>query len=231
VVTAPSESLGTTAVTLAGPVSFNLTPNTPQGLFTDTASVVINNGATVSGTAMSFGTLNNVLAQGDAGNVSFNLSKVITDSTDTGPIPLPYWQVLLKDPNSANTILIHGSGATGLGVNALTSTGAVLGTLTSGGVFDTSTMTWSQLANLVSDGTAIGTWNVVSLGIGEEGQTTVGANQVAAQINSLTVGTTSAVAAVPEASTWAMLVLGFAGLGLLSYRRTHRNGGLNLRFA
>ena len=48
---------------------------------------------------------------------------------------------------------------------------------------------------------------------------------------SLTVGTTSAVAAVPEASTWAMLVLGFAGLGLLSYRRTHRNGGLNLRFA
>lgn len=155
---------------------------------------------------------------------------MISDSTDTGPLPLPYWQVLLKDPNnSANTILIHGSGATGTGVNGLTSSGTVLGTLTSGGVFDTSTMTWAQLAGLVSDGTALGNWNIVSLGIGEEGQTTQGANQVVAQITSMTVGTTPAVAAVPEASTWAMLVLGFAGLGLLSYRRTHRNGGLNLR--
>jgi hypothetical protein len=214
------ESLGTTAVTLAGPVSFNLTPNTPQGLFTDTASVVINNGATVNGTVMSFGTLSNLLAQGDAGNLSFNVSRVISDSTDTAPNPLPYWQVVLKDPNnSANTIMIHGSGATGLGANALLSSGTVLGTLTSGGVFNTSTTTWSQLASLVSDGTALGNWNIVSVGIGEEGQTTVGANQVAAQIDSLTVGTTSAVAAVPEASTWAMLVLGFAGLGLLSYRR------------
>jgi len=225
------ESVGTTAVTLAGPVWFNVSPNTSQGLFTDTASVVINNGRTVSGTVMSFGTLNNLLTQGDAGNVSFNVSKVTSDSTDTEPNPLPYWQVVIKDPNSANTILIHGSGALGTGANALTSSGTVLGTLTSTGVFNTNTMTWTQLANVVSDGTALGNWNIVSVGIGEEGQTTVGANQVSATINSLTVGTTSAVAAVPEASTWAMLVLGFAGLGLVSYRRTRRNGGLNLRFA
>ena len=36
---------------------------------------------------------------------------------------------------------------------------------------------------------------------------------------------------VPEPTTWAMMVLGFAGVGLLGYRRTRRNGGLNLRFA
>src|SRR5262249_58229326 len=108
------ESVGTTAVTLAGPVWFNVSPNTSQGLFTDTASVVINSGRTVSGTVMSFGTLNNLLAQGDAGNLSFNVSNVHSDSTDT-TIPLPYWQVVLKDPNnSANTITIHGSGAAGL---------------------------------------------------------------------------------------------------------------------
>jgi hypothetical protein len=39
------------------------------------------------------------------------------------------------------------------------------------------------------------------------------------------------VQGVPEPSTWAMMVAGFAGLGILSYRRTRRNGGLNFRFA
>jgi hypothetical protein len=41
----------------------------------------------------------------------------------------------------------------------------------------------------------------------------------------------TAVAAVPEASTWAMMVLGFGGLGLLGYRRSRRNGGLSFRLA
>lgn len=32
-----------------------------------------------------------------------------------------------------------------------------------------------------------------------------------------------AVATVPEPSTWAMLILGFAGLGLVSYRRASKS--------
>ena len=40
-----------------------------------------------------------------------------------------------------------------------------------------------------------------------------------------TVGT---VSAVPEPSTWAMLLLGFAGMGFMAYRR--RNQGAALRF-
>jgi hypothetical protein len=32
-----------------------------------------------------------------------------------------------------------------------------------------------------------------------------------------------AVSAVPESSTWAMMLLGFAGLGLMAYRRTSRS--------
>jgi PEP-CTERM motif len=48
---------------------------------------------------------------------------------------------------------------------------------------------------------------------------------------SVTVSDTSSVAAVPEPSTWAMMVLGFGGLGFLSYRRTQRKGGVNFRFA
>jgi len=43
--------------------------------------------------------------------------------------------------------------------------------------------------------------------------------------------TDDVTSAVPEASTWAMMMLGFAGLGLVSYRRTRRNGGLNVRLA
>jgi hypothetical protein len=31
--------------------------------------------------------------------------------------------------------------------------------------------------------------------------------------------TVSAVVAVPEPSTWAMLILGFCGIGLMAYRR------------
>jgi hypothetical protein len=54
------------------------------------------------------------------------------------------------------------------------------------------------------------------------------------QINLTTNGVTvdvQSVAAVPEPSTWAMMVLGFAGLGFLSYRRGRRNGGLQFRVA
>jgi hypothetical protein len=42
-------------------------------------------------------------------------------------------------------------------------------------------------------------------------------------INAITPATgTIAVTAVPEASTWAMMLLGFAGVGLLAYRRNNR---------
>ena len=44
----------------------------------------------------------------------------------------------------------------------------------------------------------------------------------------LRVDGVGSVAAVPEASTWAMIILGFAGVGFLSYRRKSRPA---LRFA
>jgi hypothetical protein len=52
-----------------------------------------------------------------------------------------------------------------------------------------------------------------------------------ATFSNISLTDSPAVQAVPEPSTWAMMVLGFAGVGLLSYRRTRRNGGLNLRLA
>jgi hypothetical protein len=43
----------------------------------------------------------------------------------------------------------------------------------------------------------------------------------------ITVTVDGVIAAVPEPSTWAMLLIGFAGIGLLSYRR-HQSSALSL---
>ncbi len=40
----------------------------------------------------------------------------------------------------------------------------------------------------------------------------------------------SVQAAVPELSTWAMMILGFAGVGLIALRRRRESGGVNFRF-
>jgi hypothetical protein len=39
------------------------------------------------------------------------------------------------------------------------------------------------------------------------------------------------VAAVPEPSTWAMMILGFAGVGFMAYRRSRKDQGLALAAA
>jgi hypothetical protein len=50
----------------------------------------------------------------------------------------------------------------------------------------------------------------------ESGDFLAGAN-IVATIDSLTIST-----AVPEPSTWAMMLIGFAGIGLMAYRRSRR---------
>jgi hypothetical protein len=41
----------------------------------------------------------------------------------------------------------------------------------------------------------------------------------------------NAVAAVPEPATWAMMILGFAGVGFMAYRRSRKDNGLALAAA
>jgi hypothetical protein len=208
------EALTTSGAVLTGPVDFNT--NTNQ--LSDTANIFVVNGATVGGTTVSFGTLNNVLAQG----ASFTVAGVTTGSS--GATPLPFWEIEVIDPaNSSNKLIIQGSQATGLGANALNASDAVFATGVFGNLTATSS-TWAQIA------AQFGSWNVQAIGIGEEGNDLPG-QQGSVDISSLSIPTGAVVAAVPEPSTWAMLVLGFAGLGLVSYRCTRRNGGLNLRLA
>lgn len=59
-------------------------------------------------------------------------------------------------------------------------------------------------------------------GVGElsldDGSSILTNDTLAASGNTI-IGTASQVSAVPETSTWAMMILGFAGLGCLAYRR------------
>jgi hypothetical protein len=41
------------------------------------------------------------------------------------------------------------------------------------------------------------------------------------------VASNLSVSAVPEPSTWAMMLLGFAGVGFMAYRRRHRGAVLS----
>jgi hypothetical protein len=68
------------------------------------------------------------------------------------------------------------------------------------------------------------------LGIGFSGFTADGlASATVSGVSLSNDGTVTS--AVPEPSTWAMMFLGFAGLGFLSYRRTRRTDGTGFRFA
>jgi hypothetical protein len=48
----------------------------------------------------------------------------------------------------------------------------------------------------------------------------LGTTNVGGEIEALEFAPQSPPSAVPEPSTWAMMVLGFAGLGFLGYRKT-----------
>ena len=52
---------------------------------------------------------------------------------------------------------------------------------------------------------------------------TVSANGQLADIRQVRLGGVETIAAVPEPSTWAMLVLGFAGVGFMAYRRKSKS--------
>jgi hypothetical protein len=54
----------------------------------------------------------------------------------------------------------------------------------------------------------------------------LGASDLIPNGNKLILDVTTTAAAVPEPSTWAMMALGFAGLGFLGYRKTRSDNAL-----
>ena len=204
----------------------------------DAGSVTINNGTTVNGQTVQLGTLNSFMSAG----ASFHVSNVGGVSGE-----LPYWQVVLADPSVAGkTILINDIGVIGAATQPFGTVGASASLIqpgnqynnpfgsAGGGAFPSSTgfptnngvdPTWASIAGVTLDGSTLGTWQVLAVGIADGGF--AGGPASIASIDSITL---PSVAAVPEPSTWAMMMLGFAGLGFLTYRRG-RHGGTQFRFA
>jgi choice-of-anchor C domain-containing protein len=56
---------------------------------------------------------------------------------------------------------------------------------------------------------------------------TVGGNNAGVFLDDVVINTTT-VGAVPEPSTWAMMILGFCGLGFMAYRRKQNGAALRL---
>lgn len=64
-------------------------------------------------------------------------------------------------------------------------------------------------------------WDYRSGQLGEPGGTSNNPNLINFSISSVTLSVGDNVGAVPEPSTWAMMILGFVGLGCMAYR--HKN--------
>ena len=199
---------GSTSADVAGIIT--LTNPDPNNTFDDTALVLVPNGYD----GVSLGTLDSLLSQGAAGNVTFNL----LTGTDPGN-NLAYWDVLLQNPgNPAQTIDVNAFGDNQLNSNPFNLAGqqsvnaSCDGNATGGvstGCFFT---TWSpSVTNF------FGTWNVLDVSIGIGGQ---GDGAQTATINSITLpGTPSSV---PEPVTISLFGAGLVGAVVMRRRKTSK---------
>jgi PEP-CTERM motif len=98
-------------------------------------------------------------------------------------------------------------------------------------VLDTTNPDW--IASLYIDGVLTQTTDYTSVSASGIGISAIsGGNAHSASVTfGPTLLTDDVTSAVPEPSTWAMMVLGFAGLGFMAYRRKNRTGELNFRVA
>ena len=85
-------------------------------------------------------------------------------------------------------------------------------------LFPTATRAFDRFG--VAFTTAAGTFNVFD-GIADGGTTdpTTPFGLIVASTGAETFGTGTLIAAVPEPSTWAMMILGFLGVGFMAYRK------------
>lgn len=182
--------------------------------FNDSAMILINNGYG----GASLGTLSSLLAQGAAGNVSFNLLSM------TPGTQYAYWDVLLSDPNDPlNKILIAnaysdnqlGANPFNLGAAGSSSVDASVSVL-DGTAFSDLFKPWTSVETNtpVAGDPALANWNVnqlsISVGGWNSGQTQI------AEISSVTV---PGADPVPDASaTLPLLGICVGGLAVLRRR-------------
>jgi hypothetical protein len=198
--------------------------------FNDTATITINNAN--SGAQIGL-TLNALLAQGSAGNVSFDLAS----ATNTVPGNLyAYWNVELS--NSGNTIVVNAFSDNTLGTNLFDSgscTGSTAACVSQGyenaagsSIVSTFGESWATFAaqNNV-DGTALGDWTVtaltISVGGWDSGQTHTDT------IDSISLPGSAQLTPLPGAL--ALVAGGLGMLGLLTQRRKRKGQASESRLA
>lgn len=212
----------------------------------DTGGVYIPFGSSIGNKKPEIASLNDLLAAGAAGDVSYHQTSV-TSTNGHGS----NWQVVLVDPNnSSNSIVVDPYGLNTIGTayfnqgdgvytggaiihvqgyqnGSLTYDGPVCGAIPSAcgnqtllyssfTSFASTSNTWSDLALLTVDGTTLGDWKVATLGVVTGGYGDGAISSVT--IDSITVPGSP----VPEPSTWVMMLVGVTGLGgTLRARRQH----------
>jgi hypothetical protein len=144
--------------------------------------------------------------QGAIGQVFVGVGEVAAAYTVTGPASLGTGGYFAASSETGNLFgIIGGGGQFGPLL-------AVPGNYTSGSTLSgTATFDNATFASLgLTDGTYVWTWGS-------------GANA-----DSLTVDIGGISSAVPEPSTWAMMMLGFCGVGFMAYRRKQNGSALRL---
>ena len=187
-----------------------------SGIWTLTGSVNFNVPTQQAGQAAPSGTIN--LGFGTFANTLQSLQS--TGNTFTGFIDTRYGSQTL----GGSSYVVNNSQTNGPIDNSQT------GTANFKIVIDTDTPTWTITftnPNGTSQTFTEAATTLADFGIG----LSAGDIGTSAKFSNLSLTDAPEVAAVPEPSTWAMMMLGFAGVGFLSYRRTRRNGGLSLRLA
>jgi hypothetical protein len=164
---------------------------------------------------------------------SFNGATVdlsITTNGATGTLTqsdITSWDISVTD--SAGSITMTPSNSqVDLFAGGLTATASALDYTFTQGTFN-----WLLIQSPELGGGNTALWCVASSGCftGEDGLPAIGATSTGTPIEQMSESgtiTLATVSAVPEPSTWAMMILGFASLGVMAYRRKQNGSALTL---
>jgi hypothetical protein len=155
-------------------------------------------------------TFNNLTGGATSGSLDLNLANLTAASNLSGSIA-PYLVSLQFVENGHSFTITPSNLASGSTINtgAAGSGGAgIIFTLTSEENFSAPTPTLEIFTN---------SWQVHD-----------GLNGSTIAQGSFTIGAPVVVTAVPEPSTWAMMILGFVGLGFMAYRRKQNGAALSV---